>query len=87
MKDVKKWELNSNIEINLTGLIYEGKQATGVQGIDNKSKQPFKKTAKIVIDATGVTSVLRNGLQNSTKVEKRIDRRGFRINWEIHYVF
>ena len=71
----KKMGIEFEYEINLTGLIYEGKQATGVQGIDNKSKQPFKKTAKIVIDATGVTSVLRNGLQNSTKVEKRIDRR------------
>ncbi|MEK0330806.1 MAG: NAD(P)/FAD-dependent oxidoreductase, partial [Nitrosopumilus sp.] len=49
--------------------------AIGVQGIDNKTKQPFKKTSKIVVDATGVTSVLRNGLQNSTKVEKRIDRK------------
>ena len=71
----KKMGIEFEYEINLTGLIYEGKQATGVQGIDNKSKQPFKKTARIVIDATGVTSVLRNGLQNSTKVEKRIDRR------------
>jgi flavin-dependent dehydrogenase len=54
---------------------YDGEQAVGIQGIDNKTKQPFKKTSKIVIDATGVTSMLRNGLQNSTKVEKRIDRR------------
>ena len=56
-------------------MIYEGQQVVGVQGIDNKTKQPFKKTSKIVVDATGVTSTLRNGLQNSTKVEKRIDRR------------
>jgi len=62
-------------EINLTGLIYEGHQAVGVQGIDNKNKQPFKKTARIVIDATGVTSMLRNTLKNSTKIERRIDRR------------
>ena len=62
-------------EINLTGLIYDGQQAVGVQGKDNKTNQPYKKTAKIVIDATGVASVLRSGLKNSTKVEKRIDRR------------
>ncbi len=71
----RKIGIEFEFEINLTGLIYEGQQAVGVQGIDNKTKQPFKKTAKIVVDATGVTSVLRNGLQNSTKVEKRIDRR------------
>jgi hypothetical protein len=33
-------------EINLTGLIYEGQQVVGIQGIDNKTKQPFKKTIK-----------------------------------------
>ena len=42
---------------------------------DNKTKQPFKKTAKLVVDAMGITSKLRNGLQNSTKVEREIDRR------------
>ena len=71
----KKIGIGFEYEINLTGLIYEGQQAVGIQGIDNKTKQPFKKTSKIVVDATGVTSMLRNGLQNSTKVEKRIDRR------------
>ena len=71
----KKMGIEFEYEINLTGLIYEGQQAVGVQGIDNKTKQPFKKTSKIVVDATGVTSTLRNGLQNSTKVEKIIDRR------------
>ena len=50
-------------EIGLTGLIYDGQQVVGVQGIDNKTKQPFKKTSRLVIDATGVTSILRNGLK------------------------
>jgi len=49
-------------EISLTGLIYDGQQVVGVQGTDNKTKQPFKKTSRLVIDATGVTSILRNGL-------------------------
>jgi len=71
----KKMGIEFEYEINLTGLIYDGQQVIGIQGIDNKTKQPFKKTSKIVVDATGVTSTLRNGLQNSTKVEKRIDRR------------
>ena len=71
----KKMGIEFEYEINLTGLIYDDQQVIGIQGIDNKTKQPFKKTSKIVIDATGVTSTLRNGLQNSTKVEKRIDRR------------
>ena len=62
-------------EINLTGLIYDNNKVIGVKGVDNKTRQPFKKTSKVVVDATGVTSMLRNGLENSTHVEKRIDRR------------
>ena len=70
-----KMGIDFEYEINLTGLMYEDGQAVGVQGTDNKTGQPFKRTARIVIDATGVTSVLRNGLKNSEKVERRIDRR------------
>ena len=71
----KKMGVNFDFEINLTGLIYDGQQVIGVQGIDNKTKQAYKKTAKIVVDATGITSMLRNQLENSTKIEKKIDRR------------
>ena len=42
--------VNFDFEINLTGLIYDGSQVTGVQGIDNKTKQPYKKTARIIVD-------------------------------------
>jgi flavin-dependent dehydrogenase len=71
----RKMGVEFDFEINLTGLIYDEQQVVGVQGIDNKTKLPYKKTAKIVVDATGVTSMLRNTLKNSIKVEKRIDRR------------
>jgi len=71
----KQMGVNFDFEINLTGLIYDGQQVIGVKGIDNKTKQPYKKTAKIVVDATGITSMLRNQLENSNKIEKKIDRR------------
>lgn len=71
----KRMGVEFEYEINLTGLSYDGQQATGVVGTDNKSKQPYKRTARVVVDATGVTSMLRNGLKNSAKVERRIDRR------------
>ena len=71
----QKMGIEFEFEKNLSGLIYEGQQVVGVQGTDAKTSEPFKKTAKVVIDATGVASMLRNGLKNSTKVEKRIDRR------------
>ena len=71
----RKMGVEFDFDINLTDLIYDEKQVVGVQGINNKTKQPYKKTAKIVIDATGVTSVLRSKIKNTTKVERRIDRR------------
>lgn len=63
-----------DFEVNLTGLVYDGSQVVGVQGVDNKTKQPYKKTAKVVIDATGMTSMLRNQISNTTKMEKKVDR-------------
>jgi len=71
----KKMGVEFDFEINLSGLIYDGVQVVGIQGVDYKTKQPYKKTAKLVVDATGITSMLRNQLENSTKVERKIDRR------------
>ncbi len=71
----KKMGVEFDFEINLSGLIYDGTQVVGIQGVDYKTKQPYKKTAKLVVDATGITSMLRNQLENSTKVERKIDRR------------
>lgn len=71
----RKMGVEFDFNINLTDLIYEDNQVVGVKGINNETKQPYKKTAKIVVDATGVTSVLRNQIKNTIKVERRIDRR------------
>ena len=60
----RKMGVEFDFEINLTGLIYDDSQVVGIEGIDNKTNQPYKKTAKLVVDATGITSVLRNGLKN-----------------------
>ena len=48
----QKMCVNFDFEINLTSLLYDGNNVVGVQGVDNKNKQPYKKTSKIVIDAT-----------------------------------
>ena len=71
----KKMGVEFDFEINLSGLIYDGTQVVGIQGVDYKTKQPYKKTAKLVVDATGITSMLRNQIENTTKVERKIDRR------------
>ena len=62
-----------DFEVNLTGLLYDDGQVAGVQGVDS-SKQPYKRTAKVVIDATGVTSMLRNQIANTAKMERKINR-------------
>jgi digeranylgeranylglycerophospholipid reductase len=63
-----------DFEINLMSLIYDENQVIGVRGIDNKTNQSYQKTAKVVVDATGMISMLRNQISNTTKIEKRIDR-------------
>lgn len=73
-KEALKRGIDVEFEINLSGLTYDGNQVVGVEGTDKKTNQPYKKTAKVVIDATGVTSMLRNGIKNTTKMEKKIDR-------------
>ncbi len=71
----RKMGIDFDFEVNLTGLLYDDGQVIGIQGIDNKNKQPYKKTAKLVVDATGVTSMLRNQIKNTDKIERKIDRK------------
>lgn len=67
--------------VNLTGLLYEeeggggGRRVSGVKGVDAASREPFKRTARVVVDATGMTSMLRASVSNTDKIERRIDRR------------
>jgi flavin-dependent dehydrogenase len=39
----QKMGVNFDFEINLTGLVYDDNQVTGVQGVDNKTRGPYKK--------------------------------------------
>lgn len=70
----QKMGVDFDFDINLTGLIYQEKQITGVKGINSKTKESYSRTAKIVIDATGMTSMLRNQIGNTTKMERKVDR-------------
>ena len=70
--------LNAGIEIkyNLAlrnVLTYNG-NVIGVEGEDLETKSPFKKTSKIVVDCTGVTSVLRTNLPINSHIQKKINR-------------
>ena len=71
----QKMGVDFDFDINLMGLIYDGNQVVGVKGINSKTKEAYSKTAKIVIDATGMTSMLRNQITNTTKMERKVDRK------------
>lgn len=74
LSDSRKMGINIQFSVALRGLIYENGAVVGVEGTNLVTNEPFKKTAKIVIDATGVTSMLRNGLSINSKIERKIDR-------------
>ncbi len=74
LSDAKKVGINIQYSVALRNLIYENGTVIGVEGTNLITNEPYKKTSKIVIDATGVTSMLRNGLSIKSKIERKIDR-------------
>ncbi len=74
LRDAKKMGINIQYSTALRGLLYDNDKVIGVEGTNLITNEPFKKTAKLIIDATGVTSMLRNGLAIKSKIEKKIDR-------------
>ncbi|MGB8025814.1 MAG: NAD(P)/FAD-dependent oxidoreductase [Nitrososphaeraceae archaeon] len=77
MKDALKVGVELKDMVALRSLILETGNSgivIGVEGDDLANKRPFKKTAKIVVDCTGVTSVLRTNLPIKSFIQRRIDR-------------
>ena len=71
----RKMGVDFDFDVNLTGLLYEGGQVVGVRGVDRGGGGAYRKTARVVVDATGMTSMLRNQISNTEKMERRVDRR------------
>ncbi len=74
LQDALKVGIDVIDNIALRSLIVEDNYVVGVEGDDLKNKTIFKKSAKLVVDCTGVTSVLRSNLQIKSFIQKRIDR-------------
>jgi flavin-dependent dehydrogenase len=74
MADCKKMGIEFKDRVAVRSLIIENDTVVGVEGEDLATKAPFKKTAKLVIDCTGVTSVLRTNFPLKSYIERRIDR-------------
>ncbi len=60
--------------IALRSLVVEDNAVIGVEGDDLANKTTFRKTARLVVDCTGVTSVLRTNLPIKSFIQRRIDR-------------
>src|SRR5918998_1075501 len=55
-------------------LVEDNNTVIGVEGDDLANKTVFKKTAKLLVDCTGVTSVMRTNLPIKSFIQRRIDR-------------
>ena len=72
--DAVKMGVEVKDRIALRSLVVEGDTVVGVEGDDLGTKSVFRKTAKLVVDCTGVTSVLRTNLSIKSFIQRRIDR-------------
>lgn len=74
LQDARKFGVEIMENIALRSLLKDGSFIIGVEGEDLKTKKIIKKTAKLTIDCTGVTSVLRTNLPIQSYIQKKIDR-------------
>ena len=74
LNDAKKLGVEIRHGITLRSLLVDNNNVIGVEGEDSASKASFKKTSKLVIDCTGVTSILRSSLPIKSFIQRRIDR-------------
>jgi flavin-dependent dehydrogenase len=70
--------LNVGIDIKynlaLRSVTSDDNRVIGVEGEDLETKSVFKRTCKIVVDCTGVTSVLRTNLPIKSHIQRKINR-------------
>ena len=74
MADAQKVGIEIKDQVALRSVMVENNFVIGVEGDDLANKTPFKKTAKLVVDCTGVTSVLRTNLPIKSFIQRKIDR-------------
>lgn len=74
LNDVLKMGIKVMDNTALRSLIADNNYIIGVEGENLKTREVFKKTAKLTIDCTGVTSVLRNNLPINSLIQKKINR-------------
>ncbi|MFL6372703.1 MAG: NAD(P)/FAD-dependent oxidoreductase, partial [Nitrososphaera sp.] len=74
LRDATKAGVELKERVALRSLLVEDNTIVGVEGDDLANKSVFKKTATLVVDCTGVTSVMRTNLPIRSFIQRRIDR-------------
>ncbi len=74
LKDAEKVGVEFKWNVALRSVYAEDGFVKGVIGTDLTDNSVFKKTAKLIIDCTGVTSVLRQNLSIKSYIQKMINR-------------
>lgn len=74
LKDATKRGVQVRDRVALRSPIIENNSVAGVEGEDLVNKSVFRKSAKLVINCTGVTSVLRTNLRMKSFIQTKIDR-------------
>jgi digeranylgeranylglycerophospholipid reductase len=74
LRDATKAGVEIKDRVALRSVLVEDNTVVGIEGDDLVSKSVFKKTAKLVVDCTGVTSVMRTNLPIKSFIQRRIDR-------------
>jgi digeranylgeranylglycerophospholipid reductase len=74
LRDATKAGIEIKDRIALRSVLVEDNTVVGVEGDDLVNKCVFKKTANLVVDCTGVTSVMRTNLPIKSFIQRRIDR-------------
>jgi digeranylgeranylglycerophospholipid reductase len=74
LRDAQKLGVEIRGNIALRSVLVEDDKVVGVEGQDLQTNESFKKTSKLVVDASGVTSVLRTSLPIKSYIQKKIDR-------------
>lgn len=74
LNDAEKLGVEFHFEASADALLVEGSFVNGIHCRSSKDNSTFKKTAKLVVDATGSASRLRTNLPIKSQIEKDIDK-------------
>ncbi len=74
VSDAEKLGVEFEFETTAESLLSENGRIVGISGTDRKTGTKVKKTSKIVVDATGSASKLRQNLPIKSKIQREIDK-------------